>query len=208
MKSRTLSHATLLVATAMFLAPWMALGQGAGPGISQFHVGSVGDRYLEVFNPGEFEMFVLAIAYGTDGRLTTDHLDHDGVCRGVVAPPHGTADQALDFAPDTSSSERPDNGAEFIAVPTEGPHTGVFDTTGNLGLGVYIHLGRGANAAPLPPAIFNPPTDSGDRDMLVNCACCELDELGLTANLLSGVGINCPGLGSLTCDARAPAPAP
>ena len=208
MKRAHITGTLVLAAVGVLLLPSMLGAQGAGAGVSQFNVGSPGDRYIEVFNPGEHEMFVLGIRYNHDGSLNTDDLDHDGVCRAVVVPPHGTGDQGLNWDPfDPSSEERGDRGGEFIAIPTSGQFQGQFDESGDLGLGVFIHMGRGANAAPLPASVFNPPAESGDQELLANCACCELLELSLPANLLSQLGINCDTAEGLTCDALAAAPA-
>ena len=173
------------------LVPVAASAQG----ISQF-VASGNETGVNVHNPDEFEVLAILIGYDEDGSLSTStSFRHDAGCSATLIPPHGNDD-----------TEIFDNTGgdvwELIAIPTEGPHAGVFDRTESLGLGVYTNHHEDQTGATVPPRAFAPPADSGDLDTLMGCICCELDRLGLPANALQpAFGLNCSAANTtVTCD--------
>lgn len=174
----------------------LSVAPAGAQGVSQFIAG-VNYTEWNVYNPDEFEYLAIAIAYDDDGSLQTNSGRHGAGCAAALIPPHGNDDREI-F---DEHSSTPDT-IELIAVPTEGPHAGVFDRTASLGLGVYADQHEQYTAANLPPRVLAPPTDSGDRDDLMGCICCELDRLGLPPNALQGaLGLNCPDAeGTVTCD--------
>ena len=156
------------------------------------HYGAGG--YVHVGNPGDLEMYAVAIIYNGAGELET--LYRDGGCEGAIIPPHGN-----DFSHLRNEEENDlgDPGVpvhyEVIAVPSSAT-----DRAGEISpdLGVLAQKSRFEQGRAVDPAAFH----LGPQATV--CVCCALAEDGQRLDLFSGFGIDCSAYDPATCPEKAP----
>ena len=168
----------------------------------QFHVGRVGGGSDDISgnvitNPTRRQMFYLALLYWPDGTLDTS-WGAGGCAGGVLFPHNGLA------MPAPTDNIRCDSGTddvdcdderrktlEVVAVPSRpgDPLRGIFG--GRLDVGVMLHMRKNGIGKSVNPDNFHLPTGA-IKDQVIECACSEMANYGVSNDTMNEVGIFCP----------------
>ena len=155
------------------------------------HGGDSGRIFLG--NPTDRPVFSLVIVYDPDGELVTEF--GSGGCEGAVLRPHGGAS----FLGDNPDGGFPDTDLHALEVITvrnnvSDPLYGRFGNALQLQqVGAYLKGSHKIRSLAVRPSAFHLPTGE-QKDLLIDCACVEVDAFNLGNDLLEEVGIFCPDL--------------